>query len=136
MTRFQRLKGKIALAVRIWGSFLIIQYGLHRHTLPVLVSHYRATPHRRGVSESPERLGRAVHRALSIGRFQTRCLPKALVLLRLLAAQDNQARLVIGLPPTPRSADAHAWIEIDGVDVGPSPGRGNLEALVSYPLGN
>lgn len=134
MSSFRELPVKAALAIRIWSVYLAVEIELRRCSLPVLVGRCLAIPRRRERPQPPRRLGRAVHRALSLGRFQARCLPKALVLMRLLAEQGDEPRLVIGLPSMPKSTDAHAWVELDGRDVGPPPGRGNLEPLVSYPL--
>jgi hypothetical protein len=56
----------------------------------------------------------------------------ALVLYRLLRAQGDRAELVIGLPSDARTKDAHAWVELDGVDVGPPPGRSGHLELTRY----
>ncbi len=44
------------------------------------------------------------------------------MLYRLLREQGDAAELVIGLPKNPADKSAHAWVELDGVDVGPPPG--------------
>jgi hypothetical protein len=80
----------------------------------------------------PRRLGRIVSRCLSFGPLRARCLYQALVLMRLLRDQGIRSQLVIGLPIAAIDKDAHAWIEIDGVDVGPPPGRGSHEELARY----
>jgi hypothetical protein len=64
-----------------------------------------------------------VYRTLRLGPRQPTCLVNALVLYRLLREQGDQAELVIGLPADAADKDAHAWVELDGVDVGPPPGR-------------
>jgi hypothetical protein len=56
----------------------------------------------------------------------------ALVHYRLLREQGDTPELVIGLEPSPRTKDAHAWLEVNGIDVGPPPGRGLHEELVRY----
>jgi Transglutaminase-like superfamily len=53
-------------------------------------------------------------------------------LFKLLKAEGVNAELVIGLPASPESHIAHAWVEIDGRDVGPPPGRRNHEELARY----
>lgn len=78
------------------------------------------------------RLGRIVERILGFGRFRSRCLFTSLVLLRLLRCRGEAAVLVIGLPSTPKGKDAHAWVELEGVDVGPPPGRGAHVELTRY----
>jgi hypothetical protein len=55
-----------------------------------------------------------------------------MVLYRLLEGQGIDAELVIGLPREPRDKDAHAWVEVDGVDVGPPPGGSRHEELARY----
>jgi hypothetical protein len=55
-----------------------------------------------------------------------------MVLYRLLREQGDDVQLVIGLPLEPRDKDAHAWVEMDGHDVGPPPGRGKHVELARY----
>lgn len=62
--------------------------------------------------------------------MRPRCLHTALVLYRLLQLGGQPAVLVIGLVPSSETKDAHAWVELDGVDVGPPPGRGRHEQLL------
>jgi hypothetical protein len=56
----------------------------------------------------------------------------ALVLFRLLRRQGDPAELVIGLPATAADQNAHAWIELDGRDVGPAPGRNGHVELARF----
>jgi hypothetical protein len=86
-------------------------------------------PARRSIGQ----LHRAVDQALRWGPIRPRCLVRAAVLFDLLRAQGDGAELVIGLDTEPTSKDAHAWVELDGVDVGPPPGRGDHTELVRYP---
>ena len=81
----------------------------------------------------PDRLGRIVHRVLRLGPYRPRCLVSSLVVFRLLRREGVDAELVIGLPTQARTKDAHSWIEVDGKDVGPPPGRGTQIELVRYP---
>jgi hypothetical protein len=50
----------------------------------------------------------------------------------ILHQQGAAPELVIGLPNEARSHEAHAWIELDSVDVGPPPGRTGHDELVRY----
>ena len=50
----------------------------------------------------------------------------------MLREDGVAAELVIGLPSSPASQVAHAWVEIDGRDVGPPPGRSQHEELARY----
>ncbi len=56
----------------------------------------------------------------------------SLVLFRLLREQGTEAEVVIGLPQHAKDKNAHAWVEVGGVDVGPPPGRGDNIELVRY----
>jgi Transglutaminase-like superfamily len=123
---------KLLLALDVWRSFVAVQIGLRRHPLPELVRRLGSRP-RRARRESPLRLSRAVTKSLSIGPYTARCLVTSLVLYRLLQEQGEAAELVIGLPSEPEREDAHAWVEISGVDVGPAPGKGKHEELARYP---
>jgi hypothetical protein len=123
--------GKVWLLGRVWWACLVVVVMLRRHPLPqaVTVLGERST----GKLLPPALLSRAVSRGLRIGRWQPRCLIRSLVLYRLLRAQGDAADLVIGLPHRPESPDAHAWVELAGRDVGPSPGRGRHVELARYP---
>jgi hypothetical protein len=74
-----------------------------------------------------------VDRTLRIGRRRPRCLINALVLFRLLRADGQPAELVIGLVADAPDHEAHAWVELDGVDVGPPPGSGRHIPMARYP---
>jgi hypothetical protein len=60
---------------------------------------------------------------------------KSLVLFRLLHWSGFDPELVVGLPAKPTNHDAHAWAEIDGVDVGPPPGGAGFMVLARYRAG-
>jgi hypothetical protein len=110
------------LALRIWRTGLAVGRRQHREPLPDLVRRLADVgPLRPRVP--PRRLSRATVRALSAGGRPPRCLLAALVLYRLLREQGDPAELVIGLPDDADGPDAHAWVELDGVDLGPFPGR-------------
>jgi Transglutaminase-like superfamily len=123
---------KAALALRIWARFLVVRAMLPRRPLPAFVSRL-GQPRRRSAKLPPAQLARAVHRSLHLGSRRPTCLVASLVLFRLLREQGDPAEVVIGLPGVATSKDAHAWVELDGVDVGPAPGRGNHQALARFP---
>jgi hypothetical protein len=54
----------------------------------------------------------------------------------LLQEQGTPAELVIGLPADARDHLAHAWIEVNGVDVGPPPGRYGHSPIAKYGSAN
>jgi hypothetical protein len=122
---------KVRMTLHIWRCYLGVRLGLTRYRLPALVA--RLSGARGSTSRiPPKRLGQMVGRALRIGPIRPRCLTGSLVLYRLLSEQGDQGELVIGLPRSARDKEAHAWIEIEGRDVGPPPGRGQHSALARY----
>jgi hypothetical protein len=124
-------RARAALALRVWRSYARVRWNLRRVPLPVLVA--RLGKGSAGSARiEPERLGKAVQKALTVRDHPPRCLIASLVLYDMVRGDDERAELVIGLPASPTDKDAHAWIEIDGVDVGPPPGRGTHEALARY----
>ena len=123
--------GKVRLLLRIWSSTALVLVLLRRHGLPKVVV---VLGKRTATNPYPPRvLSRAVSRGLRIGRWQPRCLIRSLVLFRLLREQGDSADLIIGLPNQPHSPDAHAWVELNGTDLGPMPGRGRHVEFARYP---
>lgn len=134
MIRLIRLQpSKLVLAVRMWRLLLWTVLMTRRRALPVVVERL-AHPARRPVRGlAPRRLSRINYRVLRIGPWRPRCLHRALVHFWCLRQQGDAAELVIGLPEAPAGKDAHAWVELDGLDVGPPPGRADHIPLVRYP---
>lgn len=128
-----RLASKVALTGRIWLVFFIVSIGVRRRPLPQFVQRLSKSGRESRLNIHPQRLGRIVHRVLGVGSLRPRCLILALVLFKLLRSEGVPAEIVIGLPERPKDKNAHAWIEVDGVDVGPPPGRAGHEELVRYP---
>jgi hypothetical protein len=118
--------------VRIWTRFLLVRVMLLREPLPVFVSRLGRAPRRTRLRLSPSLLSRAVHCTLHLGKRRPTCLVASLVLFRLLREQGDDAHLVIGIPSVAKSKDAHAWVEVGGVDVGPPPGRGTHEPMARF----
>jgi hypothetical protein len=126
------LATKAQLAARIGGTFLLVHWRLRRDALPRVVESF-AGRDRGGISRvEARRLSRIVHGTLRLGPLRPRCLVNALVLFRLLRAQGDEAELVIGLPHDPQDHEAHAWVEVERIDVGPPPGKGSHEELARY----
>ena len=122
---------KARLALRVWVLFVSIQGRALRRPIPEYVADL-GDPPRRAERLAPARLRRAVERTLHVGTWRPRCLVGALVLFRLLREQGDPAELVIGLPFEAIGPEAHAWVELDGVDLGPAPGRAGHEALARF----
>jgi hypothetical protein len=123
---------KASLVVRACTTFVIVHVMLRRHPLPVVVARLGRENRRPRYHVPARRLGKVVGRVLWTGPLKPRCLFSALVLYRLLRAQGDQAEFVIGLPEETKTKDAHAWVEIDGLDVGPPPGRSGHVELTRY----
>lgn len=130
-TQGMSVAGRLVLLARVWRTAGMIQLALRRHSLPEVV----ATLDTSGAAArvSPSLLSRAVWRGLRIGPWRPRCLLRSLTLYALLRSQGDPAELVIGLPDRPTTIDAHAWVELDGRDIGPPPGRGGYAELTRYP---
>jgi hypothetical protein len=125
---------KIGLCGRIWWTFVTVIGVERRHPLPQAVARLGIASPRARTRVEPRRLGRIVGKVLRIGPWRPRCLFSSLVLYRLLREQGDTAELLIGMPLDLRSKDAHAWVEVGRIDVGPPPGgRGRLP-LARYPL--
>lgn len=123
---------KAALVGRVWWCFGETYLQVRRHPFPQLMQRLQQEPPSITRPLDPKRLGRIVERVLRLGPWHARCLWTALVHYKLLRAQGDDPQLVIGLPREPKDKDAHAWVEIDGRDVGPPPGRSNHEELTRY----
>ena len=128
----KRLIGNLALASRIWLTYLRVVALLRRQPMHTVIEKLGAPTGRARAPEVATHYSRAIHRALRVGDKRPRCLPSALVLYRLLKVGHIPAELVIGLPATPTSPIAHAWVELDGRDIGPPPGRHQHEELARY----
>ena len=126
------LPRKAGLVLRSWYWFAATWIHLRREPIPDVVARLRRAGRPAGFVVRPVRLGRIVGRSLGVGPVRARCLFTSMVLYRLLRAQGLEPELVIGLPTEPRDKDAHAWVELDGRDVGPPPGRGRHEELARY----
>lgn len=126
------LSTKARLALRIGATFVLVHWRLRRAPLPAVVKSFGENGGGGHAKVEPRRLSRIVHGTLHVGPVRPRCLINALVLFRLLRAQGDPAELVIGLPSEPRDKEAHAWVELDQVDVGPPPGKGAHEELARF----
>ncbi len=118
------------LLVRVWVSAARVAVALRRQPLQAVASAPPGTSRQRVPLAL---LSRAVTRGLRIGPWQPRCLVRALVLYRMLRAQGDAAELVIGLHHRAASPDAHAWVLLDGRDIGPPPGGAGYEEMTRYP---
>jgi hypothetical protein len=125
------LAQKLRLTARVWRRFLAVRTGFRRDPLPAYVERLGRTE-TTAARIPPARLSRAVARSLRVGGRRPTCLVSSLVLFRLLREQGDAAELVVGLPLAGESPDAHAWVEIRGVDVGPPPGRSGHDEMARF----
>ena len=124
---------KLGLATRIWMRFVQVSLQTRRRPLPAYVSGLARKTSGARRSHPPTTLAHAVDRSLRIGHRRPRCLINALVLFRLLREQGQAAILVIGLPEIATDERAHAWVELDGRDLGPPPGGTGYRELARLP---
>jgi len=125
---------KVGLGARIWWTFVTVIGVERRYPLPQAIGRLGVASRKARPRVEPRRLGRIVGRILRIGWWRPRCLFSALVLYRLLREQGDPAEFLIGMPLDRRSKDAHAWVEVGRVDVGPPPGGQGRLPLARYPL--
>lgn len=123
---------KLRLVLWVARDYWAVKRALSHHPLPEAVAFVGAAPAGARTSLPPARLSHAVDRCLLVGPLRARCLVRAMVLHRMLRRQGFATSVVIGLPTAATSTDAHAWVEIDGRDVGPGPGRSGHLELVRY----
>ena len=134
---FERLRSArhgvpTALTVEIWSTYAHVRRHVHRTPLPQLVAELGREPEQPSAPAAADRLSAAVVRALSLGPRRPTCLVCALVLYRMLRRRGERPELVVGLPPAAKNHDAHAWVELHGIDVGPAPGRNGHVALARF----
>lgn len=122
---------RAGLAVEIWATYARVRGAVHRRPLPELIDELAQAPDRR-LESAPADLSAAVDRRLTFGRRKPTCLVSALVLFRLLRRRGQAAELVIGLREHAVTQEAHAWVELEGRDVGPAPGRNGHVQLARF----
>ena len=119
---------RISLFLRSWIWFILVRRQLRTTPLPAVVERLEVAPRRMGRCLPPDQLSALVARGLRLRPDSNRCLPSALVLYRLLVEQGDRPEIVIGLREDARDEIAHAWVEIDGHNIGPAPaGRRHVE---------
>jgi hypothetical protein len=133
-TRVKAVAEKVRTLVAVWLRYVKIRRLLRRHRLAE-VTQRLAGPGKAWSSRNVAGMSHAVDRALLGPAGPIRCLPRALVLYSLLREHSVAAELVIGVEPSSRSHEAHAWVEVGGRDVGPRPGRMGRAELARYPRG-
>lgn len=123
---------KVSMATHIWIQAMWVHMHLRTRTLPKIVSGGERGAARFTGGTNPAQLGRIVRRVLTVFGRPPRCLIASLVAYRLLKSQGHPVELVIGLPGQASDKDAHAWLELNGRDIGPPPGRSGHVELARY----
>jgi hypothetical protein len=120
---------KARLGAEIAGAYVVVRWRLLRGGLPEAVdAARRVEPPSPGALDdgaslaAARRLGTAVERTLGAMPFDSRCLIRSLVLVRILARRGIASSLVLGVSAKPGFA-AHAWVESDGVALLPTSAR-------------
>jgi len=115
--RVGRILRRLGLALEILFAYARVRWLLRHHDLPTTIRILRGSPRIRPNNAGTEdgdqtglHLGRVVGRVLGPLPLDDRCLTRALVLTRLLAARGLESSLVIGVTSEPEFG-AHAWVE-------------------------
>lgn len=82
-------------------------------------------------ADQARRLAAAVERAAGFRVFRVSCLPRALLLERLLAHRGIGAELRIGVLRDGDRVRAHAWVECAGLTLDPDPAAAGRFAPLS-----
>ena len=120
---------RIRLGSEIVAAYLAVRWRLLRSGLPQTV----AAARRAGPSalkpvdaaasiSAAVRLGRGVERTLGVLPFDSRCLIRSLVLVRILARRGLDTSMVLGVSAKP-GFTAHAWVEYVGIPLLPTSAR-------------
>jgi hypothetical protein len=123
---------RLRVAFEIVGTYLQVRWRMLRGDVTFVVESLRGdavdvhSPY--DAYRIGRRLGRPVRRTLDPLPWDSRCLMRSLVLLRMLARRDVVCRLVIGVRPGEKF-EAHAWIEHDGHPLLPTLGYERLTIL-------
>ena len=128
---------RAALLAEMWQVYRRTRVLLRSADLPAAVRELGRLPTaRRAPDVDPVWLGRTTWRRLRWPGGGPVCLDRALVQFAMLSRRGLRPELVIGLPRSASDKDAHAWVEIDQVDVGPPPGGSGHLPLARYGAGS
>jgi len=123
---------RLRVAVEIVTSYLEVRWRMFRGDVRAVVAALRAGAVDRHDAVSAYRIGRRlgqpVRRTLDPLPWDSRCLMRSLVLLRMLARRGVVCDLVIGVRPG-ETFEAHAWIEHEGHPLLPTLGYERLTVL-------
>jgi hypothetical protein len=126
------LRLRVRVAAEIVFSYGLVRWRLVRGDVREVVAALRGDARDLYDAEDARRLGlrlgQPVRRTLDPLPWDSRCLMRSLVLLRMLARRGVVCRLVIGVRPGEKLG-AHAWIEHDGTPLLPTLGYEPLTVI-------
>jgi hypothetical protein len=132
LRRRMPLRLRLGVAVEIVTSYALARWRLFRGDVREVVTALRGDVVDSHAPELACELGRRlawpVRRTLDPLPWDSRCLMRSLVLLRMLARRGVACRLVIGVRPGDELT-AHAWIEHQGIPLLPTLGYERLTVL-------
>ena len=127
-----RLLARIRLAVEIWTTYVQVRWLVLRHPIDEVVARLRGgAAADRPAAEAQivaRRLERPVVRSLGILPWDSRCLMRSLVMLRMMARRGVACDLVLGAR-TQEAFKAHAWVEHEGHALLPTLGFETLTSI-------
>ena len=123
---------RVRLAVEIWTTYVQVRWLVLRHPIDQVVEQLRGgaaadrpAAEAQGVAR---RLERPVVRSLGILPWDSRCLMRSLVMLRMMARRGVACDLVLGAR-TQEAFKAHAWVEHQGHALLPTLGFETLTSI-------
>ena len=116
-----RAQWLLLLRARLWmnlasASLRVAGFERTRRLLQPRPRHDRGAGHPADLA--PAGIARVVELAARAGLQRHTCLPRSLVLQRLLAQRGHDATLRLGVRKEGERIAAHAWVEVDGETVG------------------
>jgi len=123
---------RLRVAIEIVGTYVRVRWQMLRSDVTRVVATLRGDAVDEHSPYDAYRIGRRlrqpVRRTLDPLPWDSRCLMRSLVLLRMLARRGVVCQLVIGVRPGEKF-EAHAWIEHDGHPLLPTLGYEKLTVL-------
>jgi Transglutaminase-like superfamily len=123
---------RVRVVTEVLVTYAHVRWLLARHDIAAVVAMLRADGEDRLRPETAQRvaarLGNPVSRTLAIFPWDSRCLMRSLVLLRMMSRRGARCDLLIGARGGSEFA-AHAWVEYRGRPVLPTLGFQALTVL-------
>jgi len=107
------------LTLLAWVWVMRVEWRRRRLPFGDLVAWLESVPSRAASTVPHEAVFAAIRRAYVLSPFRPTCLRESLAALGLLRSLGFPARLAIGVKVAEAPVDAHAWVELNGVALGP-----------------